>query len=99
RRVPLCLPDVVRPSLVKRYRVDAQSDDPRVAPIELGLHSRHVSELGRTHGGEVLWVREEYYPGLADPLMEANRALGGFSFKIRSDIANSKSHAAPPLQD
>src|SRR5262249_23283004 len=73
-------------------RIDAQSDDLRIAFVELRLHLRHVAQLGRAHGREVFRVREEDRPRVADPLMKANAPLRSLGFEIRSDIANLESH-------
>ena len=38
-------------------RIDAEADDLDVALVELGLQLRHVAELGRADGREILGVR------------------------------------------
>ena len=54
RGLALRLGDVLRPALVIARRVHRQADDLHVALVELGLEPRHVAQLGRAHGGEVL---------------------------------------------
>src|SRR6516164_2905272 len=95
-RDTLGLLDVVRPLGVAIDRVDAQADDLDVTPVELGLDLCHVTELGRTDRGEILWVRKEHGPGITDPVMEADAALGRFCLKIRGDIADLESHFSAP---
>jgi hypothetical protein len=57
-RVTLCFLDVLRPSFVIARRIDRQSDDLYISPVELWLYFRHVSELGRADWGKVLRVRK-----------------------------------------
>ena len=45
---------------------------------ELLLEACHGAELGRADGGEVLGVREEHSPAVADPLMEVDRCPAWF---------------------
>ena len=59
--------------------IDAQSDDLGVALGELRLDLRHVAELGRANGREVLGMREQDRPAVADPLVEVDRSLASFA--------------------
>jgi hypothetical protein len=52
-----------------------------------GLIVRHVAELGGADGGEVLRVREQHRPGIADPVVEADAALGGVGLEVGCCIA------------
>src|SRR3546814_10285168 len=45
---------------------------------------------------EVLGVREEHAPAVADPVMKADFALGGLRREIRRRAADGKCHAATP---
>ena len=60
------------------------------AAIELRLDLRHVSELGRADRCEVLGMREQHAPRIAQPLVKANRSVGGSGFEIRSRGADWK---------
>ena len=69
-------------------RVDREADDLDAAPVELGLDLRHVAELGRADRREVLRVREQHRPRVADPLVEPDRAFGGLRLEVRRGIPN-----------
>ena len=97
RRVPLSLLDVLRPLGVLVDGIDAEPDDFGVPLVELGFELRHVAELGRAHGREVLRVGEEDAPRVAEPLMEANVTLGRFCLEIRRDVTKLKTHHSPPV--
>src|SRR3546814_11728938 len=45
---------------------------------------------------EVLGVREEHAPAVAEPVMKADFALGGLRREIRRRAADGKCHAATP---
>src|SRR5262249_44947565 len=66
--------------------------DLHVSAVELGLDLRHVAEFGGADRGEVLRMREEDGPGVADPVMETDRAFRGLSLEVRGGIAELKSH-------
>ena len=63
-------------------RVDREADDLDVALLELGLDARHVAELRRADRREVLRVREQHRPRVADPVVELDRALGRVGLEI-----------------
>ena len=48
--------------------IDAEADDLDVALVEVRLELGHVAELGGADRGEVLRVREDDAPGIAEPL-------------------------------
>jgi hypothetical protein len=73
-------------------RVDREADDLDAAPVELRLDARHVAELGRADGREVLGMGEEDGPGVADPLVEADPALGGVRLEVRCRVAELQCH-------
>ena len=81
--VTLRLLDVLGPLGVIFDWVDAQADDLCVALVELRLQPRHVAELGRADRREVLGMREQYRPAIANPAMEVDRALGCLGREIR----------------
>jgi hypothetical protein len=41
-------------------------------------------------------MREENAPGIAEPLMEMDRAFGGFGLEVGGDIAKLKCHVLTP---
>jgi hypothetical protein len=63
-------------------RIDRQPHDLHVSTVELWLNLCHIAEFGRADRREVLRVREEHCPGVADPIMEADPALGRFRLEI-----------------
>ena len=63
-------------------RVDAESDDLDVALVELGLQLRDHAELGRADGGEVLRMREQDAPTVAEVVVELDFTFG----RLRSEI-------------
>src|SRR2546429_6471407 len=78
----LGLLDVVDPAGVVTHGVGAQPEDFGVAPVELRLEASHVTELGGAHRREVLGVREQDRPLVAEPLVKMNRALGRFAGEV-----------------
>ena len=70
-----------------RSRSDEQL---HVAPLELRLDPRHVAELGRAHRREVLRVREQHPPRVAEPLVEADSALRALGLEVRGRIADAQ---------
>ena len=77
-------------------RIDAQPDDLGVALVELGLQPGHVAELGRADRREVLRMREQDRPAVADPLVELDRALGGLGREVRRSGVDAKRHDETP---
>jgi hypothetical protein len=66
--------------------VDRQTDHFHAPALELALDLRHVAELSGADRGEILRVREQHRPGIADPAVEADPAFGGFGLEIRSHL-------------
>jgi hypothetical protein len=56
--------------------------------VEFRLELRHVAELGGAHRGEVLGMREQHGPRVADPVVEPDLA---------SVVSASKSGATLPI--
>ncbi len=81
--------DVGLPLVVIGYRIHAEADDFAVPLFEFGLESRHVPEFSRADGCEVLRMREEHAPGVANELVEADAALRGFGREIGRYVVNS----------
>ena len=91
-RRALRLLDVLRPPLVVVERVDRESDDLHAALVELRLDVRHVAELGGADRGEVARVGEQDGPGVSEPVVKVDPALGGVSLEVRRGVADRKSH-------
>ena len=68
-------------------RVDRQPDDLHIAPVELRLDPGHVAQFGRADRGEVLRMREQDRPRIADPVVEMNATFS---------VSASKSGAVSP---
>src|SRR5262249_27767375 len=60
------------------------------------LDLRHIAELGRTDRREVLGMREQHGPGIADPVMKLDLAFGGLSLEIRGRVIDCECHYTPP---
>src|ERR687888_1804930 len=89
----LRLLDVLRPTLVVAGGIHRKADDLDVPAVEVGLDLRHVAELGRADRREVLRMREQPRPRVADPVVKADRPLSGLRLKVRRRIANLNAHA------
>src|SRR5450631_4178295 len=77
--------------------VDRQADDLHVPAVELGLCFGHVAELGRADRSEVLRVREEDAPRVAEPLVEADVALTRVGLEVWGHVAKLQCHLAVSL--
>src|SRR5436309_1006196 len=76
----------------------SEAGDLDAALAELRLDRRHGAELGRADGREVLRMGEEDGPGVADPVVEADRSFGRLCLEIRCGVAERQCHASPPLK-
>src|SRR5919201_4310018 len=94
-RGALGLLDGPAPRLVVARRVDGEADDLDVLAVELGLDLRHVAELGRADGREVLRVREQNRPGVTDPVVKRDRALRRLRLKVRCGVSDLQAHMYP----
>src|SRR5450631_60554 len=92
----LGLLDVVGPQLMLADGVDREPDDLHVAALEVGLYLGHVPELGGADRGEVLRVREQDRPRVADPVVELDAALRRLGLEVWGGVAQLKSHRRPP---
>jgi len=79
----LRLLNVAGPLAVAGDGIDAESDDFRVALGELRLQAGHIAQFGGAYRGEILWVRKEDGPSVADPFVKVDRTLRGFGGKVR----------------
>ena len=71
--------------------------DLHVALVELRLELRDRAELGRADRREVLRVREQHAPAVAEVVVEVDRAFGGLGREVGGFVAQSERHAAAPL--
>src|SRR5690349_5618869 len=88
-RRPLGLLDVFGPTFVRIGGVDAESNHFHAALFEIRFTARDVTELGGANGSEILWVREENCPAIANPFVEANWAFSCICCEIGCYIAKS----------
>jgi hypothetical protein len=91
-RGALGLADVALPLQVRLDVVDREADDLHVALVELGLDLGHVAELGGADRREVLRVAEQHTPRVAEPLVEADLALGGGGGEVGCGVAETDGH-------
>lgn len=70
--------------------VGAQAQQLDAALGELGLEAGHLAQLGGADGGEVLGVREEDHPVIADVLVKVDGALGGLGLEVGGDGAQTE---------
>jgi hypothetical protein len=69
-----------------------RADDLDAALVELGLDLGHVAELGGADRREVLGVREQHRPFVADPIVKADLAFGRLGREIRDRIVDRERH-------
>ena len=81
--------DVDGPLAVALDGVDGEADDLGAALGELAFEAGHGAELGGADGGEVLGVREEDGPVVADPLVEVDGALGGVGGEVGGFVVDA----------
>ena len=91
-RVALRLLDVLHPALVVVHRVDREADHLDVAAVELRLDAGHVAELRRADRREVLRVREQHRPRVADPIVEADPSVRRVGLEVRCGVAELDAH-------
>src|SRR5712691_9169972 len=72
--------------------IDAESHQLDAALVEFRLKLGQGAKLGGANRSEILRVREQQCPAVADPVMEFDLAVGGFSLEIRGHRANLQSH-------
>ena len=58
------------------------------ALVEFRLQLGQRAEFGGADRGEILRMREQQRPAVADPVMELDLAFGGFGLEIRGHSAN-----------
>ena len=72
--------------------VDREADELGVALVELRLGLGEGTELGGAHRGEVLGVREDHAPAVAQPLVKIDRANRGLCGEVRGNIVDAERH-------
>ena len=88
--VALGLFDVRRPLAVAADRVDAQPDDLGVALGEFRLQPGHVAEFGGADRSEVLGMRKQDRPAVADPFVKVDGALRGFGGEVGGVVVDAR---------
>src|SRR2546430_7434660 len=69
-------------------RIDRQPNDFHISAIKLRFDPRHITELGCADRGEILWVRKQDGPGITDPVVKMDLALGCLRLEIRCCLTN-----------
>ena len=90
--VALGLFDVLQPRLVVGDGIHGKADDLAVAGGEVLREARHVAELGGADRREVLGVREQDGPAIADPVVEGDGALGGLGGEVGHFAVDAQGH-------
>jgi hypothetical protein len=85
----LGLLDVNRPAPVVVDGVRAEADHFRVASVEFRFQTGHVAQLRRADGREVLGMRKQNRPFLADPFVKLDGTVGGVGGEVGGFIADS----------
>ena len=67
-------------------RVNRETDDLDTALVELWFDFGHVAEFGGADRREVLRVREQHHPRIANPVVEVDIAFRGLRLEIRRCI-------------
>ena len=93
----LGLVDVLDPVAVRVERIDADGDRLHAALGELALERGGLAQLGGADRGEVRGVREQHDPGVAGPLVEADRTFGGVLDEIGGGVAETQGGHLEPL--
>lgn len=73
--------------------VGAQAQQLHAALGKLRLEAGHLAQLGSADGGEVLRVREEDKPVVANVLVQVDGALGGVGLEVGGDGAQAEAMA------
>jgi hypothetical protein len=86
--MPLGLFDIFGPPLVIGHRINAQTDDLAVPLGELRLETRHVAQFGGANRREILWMRKQNGPPVANPFMKVDGPLRRLGSKIGSFLSD-----------
>src|SRR5207244_5749940 len=90
--------DVLEPARVVFHTVYAQARDLAVAVVEFRLEARHVAELGGADRREILRMREQDAPRVANPLMKADATLRAVGLEVGGNAADANAHGSPPRE-
>src|SRR6516165_3929790 len=88
--------DILGPARMVTDRIDAEADDLAVTLVELRLQPCHIAELGRADRREILRMREQDRPSVADPLMKVDFPFRGLGGEVRSRGIDSQRHSTSP---
>ncbi|MCY1183024.1 hypothetical protein D9M73_236120 [compost metagenome] len=91
--------DITQPGMVVGNRVDTEPDHFGVALVEFRLELGQVAQFSGADRGEILRVRKQDGPVVANPFVEIQRALGAFGSEIRCFVANADCHVRSPFND
>lgn len=83
--------DILDPRLVGSGVVSTQTNKLDVTLGELGLELGEGAQLGGADRGEVVRVREDDAPAVAEVLVEADGAIRSFGLEVRSSGAEAQS--------
>jgi hypothetical protein len=75
-----------------RHRIDRNADDFDPALGEFRRIAGHRAELGRAHWREILRMRKQHGPTIADPVVKADNTLRGVSSEIGGGVVDAKGH-------
>jgi hypothetical protein len=67
--------------------IHAEADYFDIASVEFRFQPRAFTKFGGANGSEILWMRKQNGPTVADPLMKTNRAVGCVGCEIWSCVA------------
>ena len=68
------------------HGIDAETDDLDVAAVEFALQAGHGAKLGGADRREILRMREQNAPAVAEPFVKADRPLRRIRFEIGRDL-------------
>src|SRR4029453_15002005 len=91
-RMALGFLDILGPFLVIGHGINAQTDHFKFAFRELRFETRHIAELSCANRGEILWMRKQNGPPVANPVMEINGSFRRLRGKIGSFFSDMERH-------
>ena len=74
--------------------IDGKPHQLDAALVEFRLQPGQRAEFGGADRGEILRMREQQRPAVADPVVEFDLAFGGFGLEIRGHSAYLESHVS-----
>lgn len=82
--------NVLDPSLVRLGAIGRQANELGVSLLKLRLQLGESTQLGGADGGEVVGVREQDGPLVANEVVERDRTVGGLGLEVRGGGAQSQ---------